>query len=708
MKFKIVYDKPQRIRFRCGTYAFDKEYEGAIYNLVTASPYVNSAQVSSANGGILVNYTKGSRSKIIDLVRAINLKTLEKNEPSAGFGIQKIDSDFRDNLFTLVAKHYLSKMFLPAPIRTAITLYRSAKYIKKALKTLWDGKLTVDVLDGASVVACLCQRKFKTAATVMFMLRISGLLEEYTQARTKAVLTDSLAIKTDKVWLVTDDGDVLIPIEDLRVNDKIRVQTGKVIPVDGVVADGEATVNESSMTGEPLPVLKREGISVYAGTVIEEGSIVVTVRELASNTKISKIIELIGSSEELKAGVQSRAETLADRIVPFSFIGFFATLIFTRNITRAVSLLMVDYSCAIKLSTPIAVISAIKEAADNDITIKGGKYLEAFANADTIVFDKTGTLTNAEPVLEKVVAFGDYTEDEVLRISACLEEHFPHSVANAVVIGAEKRGISHSEEHTEVEYVVAHGIATTLHGQRAIIGSKHFVVEDENVTVTKEQQDIIDEKSGSCSVLYLAIGGELAGALCISDPPRKEAKQAIDMLKKQGIKNVVMLTGDSYRAAKATAAMLGITDYKYQVLPEDKHRYVEEMKQNGQKVIMVGDGINDTPALAAANVSVAMNDASDIARETADITIKGSDLRALVHVRKLSKDLMKRINKNYRFIIAFNSALLLSGFMGVIQPSVSAFLHNASTMMICAKSMTPLTKKNDKDKTLSLPEKAEQ
>ena len=403
-----------------------------------------------------------------------------------------------------------------------------------------------------------------------------------------------------------------------------------------------------------------------------------------------------------------RAETLADRIVPFSFIGFFATLIFTKNITRAVSLLMVDYSCAIKLSTPIAVISAVKEAADNDITIKGGKYLEAFANADTIVFDKTGTLTNAEPVLEKVVAFGDYTEDEVLRISACLEEHFPHSVANAVVIGAEKRGISHSEEHTEVEYVVAHGIATTLHGKRAIIGSKHFVVEDENVTVTKEQQNIIDEKSGSCSVLYLAIGGELSGALCISDPPRKEAKQAIDMLKKQGIKNVVMLTGDSYRAAKATAAMLGITDYKCQVLPEDKHRYVEEMKQNGQKVIMVGDGINDTPALAAANVSVAMNDASDIARETADITIKGSDLRALVRVRKLSKDLMKRINKNYRFIIAFNSALLLSGFMGVIQPSVSAFLHNASTMMICAKSMTPLTKKNDKGKALSLPEKAEQ
>ena len=706
MKFKIVYDKPQRIRFRCGAYAFDKEYEGAIYNIVASSPFVNSAQVCSANGGVLVNYKKGSRSKIIELISSINVNTLAKNEPSAEFGIQKIDRDFRNNLAALVAKRYFMKMFVPAPIRVAVTLYRSVRFIKKALKSLWNGKLTVDVLDGASVVACLCQRKFNTAATVMFMLNISGLLEEYTQARTKAVLTDSLAIKTDKVWLVTGDTDVLIPIEELSVGDKIRVQTGKIIPVDGVVADGEATVNESSMTGEPLPVLKREGISVYAGTVIEEGSIVVTVRELASNTKISKIIELIGSSEELKAGVQSRAENLADRIVPFSFIGFFATLIFTRNVTRAVSLLMVDYSCAIKLSTPIAVISAIKEAADNEITIKGGKYLEAFADADTIVFDKTGTLTNAEPTLEKVVSFGDYEENEILRIAACLEEHFPHSVANAVVNGAAARGISHSEEHTEVEYVVAHGIATTLHGHRAVIGSKHFIVDDENVEVTPEQQNIIDEKSGPCSVLYLAIGGKLAGALCISDPPRKEAKQAIEMLKAQGIENVVMLTGDSYRAAKTTAAMLGITDYKCQVLPEDKHRYVEEMKQNGQKVIMVGDGINDTPALAAANVSVAMNDASDIARETADITIKASDLRALVSVRRLSIDLMKRINKNYRFIIAFNSALLGLGFFGVIQPSTSAFLHNASTMMICAKSMTPLTKK--KNKANALAEKAEQ
>lgn len=590
----------------------------------------------------------------------------------------------------LTAKHFAFKMFLPSCFRVPITIFRSLKYIKKALKSLLDCKVNVDVLDGASITACLLQRNFKTAGTVMFLLSVSGLLEDYTHARTKAVLTDSLAIKTDKVWLVTDDGDVLIPIDDLSVGDNIRVQTGKIIPIDGTVVSGDANVNESSMTGEPLPAHKQEGDSVFAGTVVEEGSLVIRVRELASNTKISKIIDLINDSENLKAGVQSHAERLADRIVPFSFLGFFAVLAFTRNITKAVSLLMVDYSCAIKLSTPIAVISAIKEAADNKITIKGGKYLEAFANADTIVFDKTGTLTNAEPTLEKVISFSEYSEDDILRIAACLEEHFPHSVANAVVIAAAQRGLSHIEEHTQVNYIVAHGISTTLHGKRAVIGSKHFVVEDENVEITQEQQEKINEKSGACSVLYLAVGGELIGVLCISDPPRKEAKKAIELLKSHGIKNVVMLTGDSFKAAKATAEMLGITEYKYQVLPEQKHGYVERLKSDGNKVIMVGDGINDTPALAAADVSVAMSDASDIARETADITITNSDITELVRIRILSELLMRRINKNYRFIIGFNSALMLSGLIGIITPSLSALLHNASTMLICAKSMSPL------------------
>ena len=615
---------------------------------------------------------------------------LVPSQASPELGIKQIDNKFKQDLMILTAKHFAFKMFLPSCFRVPITIFRSLKYIKKALKSLLDCKVNVDVLDGASITSCLLQRNFKTAGTVMFLLSVSGLLEDYTHARTKAVLTDSLAIKTDKVWLVTKDGDVLIPIDDLSIGDNIRVQTGKVIPIDGTVVSGDANVNESSMTGEPLPAHKQEGNSVFAGTVVEEGSLVIKVRELASNTKISKIIDLINDSENLKAGVQSHAERLADRIVPFSFLGFFAVLAFTRNITKAVSLLMVDYSCAIKLSTPIAVISAIKEAADNKITIKGGKYLEAFANADTIVFDKTGTLTNAEPTLEKVISFSEYSEDDILRIAECLEEHFPHSVANAVVIAAAQRGLSHIEEHTQVNYIVAHGISTTLHGKRAVIGSKHFVVEDENVEITQEQQEKINEKSGACSVLYLSVGGELIGVLCISDPPRKEAKKAIELLKSHGIKNVVMLTGDSFKAAKATAEMLGITEYKYQVLPEQKHGYVERLKSDGNKVIMVVDGINDTPALAAADVSVAMSDASDIARETADITITNSDITELVRIRILSELLMRRINKNYRFIIGFNSALMLSGLIGIITPSLSALLHNASTMLICAKSMSPL------------------
>ena len=426
--------------------------------------------------------------------------------------------------------------------------------------------------------------------------------------------------------------------------------------------------------------------------------IAVQVDALSGNTKIQKIIQLIDNSENLKAGVQSRAENLADRIVPFSFLGFGLTLLLTRNITKAVSILMVDYSCAIKLSTPISVISAIREAADHDITVKGGKYLEAFAEADSIVFDKTGTLTNAEPVLERVISFSHYSEDEILKIAACIEEHFPHSVARAIVKGAAERNLNNQEEHAEVEYIVAHGIATTLHGKRAVIGSHHFVSDDEHVVVTPEQQAEIEEKSGGCSVVYLAIGGELSGVLCISDPPRKEAKQAIQLLKRAGISNIVMLTGDSQKAAEVTAEKLGITQCFAQVLPEDKHRYVEQLKADGHRVIMVGDGINDAPALAAANVSVAMSDASDIAREAADITLRGADLTELATLRTLSEKLMARIHRNYRFIIAFNSSLLLLGLFGVIAPTTSAFLHNASTMAICAKSMTPVLKKPSDNK----------
>lgn len=697
MRSSIVYDKPGRIRFRCGADVFTKELECALHKLISEQEYVKSCEAHFENGGILVCYKDGHRGDVVKLVKGIDVTTL-KPVADNQYNVGEIDRNFKSSLVKLIANRYIRKAVLPAPICSAIIFYNGLKYIAKGVSALFDGKLTVEVLDGASIGACLAQKNYNTAGTVMFLLSVSSLLEDYTRARTRAALTDSLAIKADKVWLAGEECDTLIPMSQLQVGDCIRVRTGSVIPVDGQITEGEAYVNEASMTGEPLAVMKSAGSSVFAGTVVEEGSVVIKVRKLSSDTKISKIIELIDNSENLKAGIQSKAERLADSIVPYSFLGFALTLLLTRNVTKAVSVLMVDYSCAIKLSTPIAVISAIKEAADRDITVKGGKYLEEFAQADAIVFDKTGTLTNAEPVLERVIALGDYSEEDTLKIAACLEEHFPHSVARAIVKGAADRNINHAEEHAEVQYIVAHGISTTLHGKRAVIGSRHFVCEDEGIEITEAQQAEIDEKSGACSVVYLAVGDTLTGALCISDPPRAEAKEAVDMLKKAGITNIVMLTGDSAKAAEITAAKLGIPDFRAQVLPEDKHHYVEQLKEEGHKVIMVGDGINDAPALAAANVSVAMSDASDIAKETADITIHGADLTELVQMRYLSEMLMERINRNYRFIVLFNSALLLSGAFGVLSPSMSALLHNASTMAICAKSMTKLEKKDKKNK----------
>lgn len=698
MKFKIVYDKPGRIRLRCGAYAFEKEYEESLYNEIIKNESVINAEVHYENGGILVFYKKGQRKTILDFIYNINIKSLEKVSNSE-YNIKKIDQNFKSDIVKLVAKRYIMRAILPCPLINAITVLRGMKYIYRATKNLLGFKLNVEVLDGASIGACLIQKNYSTAGTVMFLLSISSLLEDYTRSRTRAALTDSLAIKTDKVWLVDGETDIQIPMKNLKIGDRIRVRTGSMIPVDGDVTEGEAFVDESSMTGESAAVMKKEGSVVFAGTVIEEGSVVINVKKLSSDTKISKIIELIDNSENLKAGVQSKAEKLADKIVPFSFLAFISTLLITRNITKAVSLLMVDYSCAIKLSTPIAVISAIKEAADMNMTVKGGKYLEAFAEADAIVFDKTGTLTNAEPALERVISFSDYSEDEILKISACLEEHFPHSVAHAIVNAASERGIDHAEEHTEVKYIVAHGIATEYNGKRAVIGSKHFICDDEGIAISDEAQKKIDEFSGASSIIYLAIGGELSGALCITDPPREEAANVISELRKFGIKDIVMLTGDSYGAAEITASKLGIDRFEAQVLPEDKHRYVEELKNSGYKVIMVGDGINDAPALAAADVSVAMNDSSDIAREAADITLMSSDLYDLVNLRALSEKLMSRISRNYKFIVTFNTALIILGFTGFISPSLSALLHNTSTMAICAKSMTKLEKKNkNKDK----------
>lgn len=693
MRYRIVSDYPGRIRVRFGGYAFDKSLESCIQKVTEANPFILSAEVHYANGGLLICYKKDRRHDVISFIESLDFRTLTPLPEDTA--TNEIDNNFKKGLTKLVAVHYAKKLLLPAPLRAALAVYNGAKYILKGVSVLAEGKLTVEVLDAASITACLAQRNFKTASTIMLMLSVSSLLEEYTHARTKAVLTSSLAVKADTVWLANGDEDVLIPISKLSVGDKIRVRTGSVIPVDGEITEGEAYINESSMTGEPLAVMKSVNATVFAGTVVEEGSIVVSVRAISSDTKIQKIIELIDSSENLKAGIQSRAERLADGIVPFSFLGFGLTLLFTRNITKAVSLLMVDYSCAIKLSAPIAVISALREAADHSITVKGGKYLEAFASADTIVFDKTGTLTNAEPVLERVIPFEGRSEEEVLKIAACIEEHFPHSMARAIVKGAEERGVVHAEEHAEVNYIVAHGIATTLHGKRAVIGSRHFVCEDEGVEITDEQQAKIDEFSGASSIIYLAVGEQLAGVLCINDPPRAEAARAVSLIKKCGIENVVMLTGDSRYAAEKIARQLGITEVHAQVLPEEKHSHIKRLKAQGHKVIMVGDGINDAPALAAADASVAMSDASDIAKETADITLRGVELTELAALRVLSERLMNRINLNYRFILAFNTSLLVLGFIGVITPSMSALLHNGSTIAICAKSMTPLLKSGD-------------
>ncbi len=696
MKFKIVYDRPGRLRLRAGAFAFECDYEARIHKACVGVPCVKSVVVHSANGGFLFEYSakagdfETSRKQILDFVSALNPKELPECDGETEYQLQSLDDGFKASLMGMIARRYLLRWFVPFPIRMAITVVRGLRYVARGISTLMSGKLTVDVLDGAAIGASLLQKNYESAGTVMFLLGVSGLLEDYTKARTRTALTGSLAVKVDKVWVVKDGVDTLVDMKDVQVDDLVRIRSGSMIPVDGRVIEGEAFVNESTMTGESKAVMKTAGRIVFAGTVLEEGSIVVRVTAVNSNTKIQKIVELIDRSEDLKASVQSRAEHLADSIVPFSFLGFGLTLLLTQNISRAVSILMVDYSCAIKLSTPISVISALREAADMDMTVKGGKYLEELALADTIVFDKTGTLTKAEPRLEKIIPFGEYSEKRILKIAACIEEHFPHSMARAIVKAAQERDINHAEEHADVQYIVAHGIATSLKGKRVVIGSKHFVIEDEKVNISEANQAIIDEQAGAASVIYLGIGGELAGAICIGDPPREEAANAIRGLRESGIKNVVMLTGDSLNAAERVAEHLGIDTFFAQVLPEDKHRYVEQMKAEGKRVIMVGDGINDAPALATANVSVAMSDASDIARETADVTLRRENLEDLVELRLLSQKLMERIMMNYRFIVTFNTSLLVGGFFGLLSPTTSAFLHNVSTMGICAKSMTKL------------------
>ncbi len=695
MHYAIVRESRGRLRVRFGRTAFCAQEGYGIAELVLAVPGVSRVTTAPANGGVLVCYdpdAPGVRDAALDVLGGLHRGQLPTAQGSDEQRRAEVDARYLGALARKAGFWAGRRVFLPAPLRVAWTLVRSAGYIAKGLRALAGGRMKVEVLDATAIAASMLQGNFNSAGVVMLLLDISDLLEAYTHARSRIALEQSLAVTADDVWLVAPGGnEVQVPLSDVRAGDRIRVRTGAMVPVDGIVASGEAAINEASMTGESKLAVKAAGASVYAGTIVEDGSIVVEVRQAGSGTRIANIVRMVDESQQAKAGVQSRAERLADAIVPYSFLGFFAVLAFTRNVTKAVSVLMVDYSCAIKLSTPVAVMRAMRECAHHGIVVKGGRYLEVMAAADTIVFDKTGTLTTAVPHVTQVLAFADMDADEILRLAACLEEHFPHSMARAVVAAARESGVAHADEqHADVEYVVAHGIVSGVDGRRVLLGSAHFVFDDEGVRPPAGYEQRVKEEAPGASVVYLACGDELKGAICIDDPVRAEAAATVDALRRAGFSRIVMLTGDAEGAARAAAVRLGIDEYKSQVLPEDKASVLDALKREGRTVVMVGDGVNDSPALAAADASVAMVDASDIAREVADITLLHSSLDQLLVLRRISERLVARIGRNYRFIVAFNTALLAGGVAGVLAPTTGALLHNLSTMGVTASNMRPL------------------
>ncbi len=684
-----MYDKGTRLRVRSGQWAFTKEEGYGLASLLLENDFIYEVYTSHRNGSILIYYDDiENKDKIFNILDSITMDDLVEGEPTPLQVSKEITEEFIFKLVKMIGNRFFGRIFLPIQIKNILTLIRSSKYILAGLDSLTSFRIDVALLDGIAVAGALYMKDFPPASSMMFLLSISEELEDYTVQKAKSTLKDSLSLNIDTLWVVTEDGtEEQRPALEVKKGDKIKIHMGDVIPVDGKVVDGDAMVNEASMTGEPLAIHKRPGKTVHAGTVIEEGNVVVEVFSINKETRLNKIIDLIENSEELKADAQSKAEKLADSIVPYSLLATALTYLFTGNATKALSVLMVDFSCAIKLTTPLSIISAMREASDNRMMVKGGKFLEKYATADTIVFDKTGTLTNASPKVVHVFPMTKrYTREDILRMAACIEEHFAHSIATAIVKQAEEEGIKHEEDHSEVEYIVAHGIATTYGDKRVVIGSRHFLFDDEGIKINKRQEKKIKKEVEDHSVVYMAIDGKLEGLICIDDPVREEAKYVIEELKQLGIENVIMLTGDSESGAKSSAESLGITEYRSQVLPEDKSRIVEELKSEGKTVIMVGDGINDSPALAAADVSVSMKNSSDIAREVADISLLSDDLYDLVTLRKLSTGMFDKINTNYRRIIAVNGTLLILGVFGVITPSTSSMVHNLSTMLFGALS----------------------
>ena len=694
MKFKVLHNMRGRMRIHVMTNEMtDLQADKLEYDLA-AQDMILTAKVYERTSDVVITYA-GERQLLLSYLQTYYYRRkVEEDETLARSG-RAMNRKYWDKLVNRVVLRMGSKLFVPAPIRTGLVLVKSLSYIKKALSCVGRGKIEVPLLDGIAITTSIVRGDYGTAGSVMFLLDLGEIMEEWTHKKSVDDLAKKMSLNVSKVWLNVDGREVLTDVSKIETGDCVTVHMGNVIPLDGVIKEGEGMVNQASLTGEAIPVAKKPGGYVYAGTVLEEGELLIEVKENSGTTKYEKIVAMIEETEKLKSAVESRAEHLADRLVPYTLAGTGLVYLLTRNVTKALSVLMVDFSCALKLSMPISVLSAMREAQSHGITVKGGKFLEAIAEADTIVFDKTGTITKAQPVVSDVISFCDEEPDELLRIAACLEEHFPHSMAKAVVRAAMDKGLVHEENHSKVEYIVAHGISSRIQDKKVIIGSYHFVFEDEQCVIPQGKEELFESLSGECSHLYLAIDGVLAAVIAITDPIREEAPRVVSMLHKCGLSKIVMMTGDSERTAKVVAAKVGVDEYYSEVLPEDKASYVEKEHQAGRKVIMIGDGVNDSPALSAADVGIAICDGAEMAREIADITIAGDNLEELVTLKRLSNALVKRIHGNYRQIVGFNTGLILCGIGGVMQPATSALLHNTSTLAISVKSMKDLLNEND-------------
>lgn len=686
MRFKIEHEIRGRVRLHICQKRMTCRQADQLEYFLTKLNGVISVKVVERNQDVVICYSDNRE----EMLRAIQRFSYEKAEAPESYlqnSGREMNGEYWEKMVNHVVLHYGKKIFLPLPVRTFLTTLKSVKYIWKGVRTLAKCRIEVPVLDATAIGVSMLRGDFSTASSVMFLLGFGEILEDWTHKKSVDDLARSMSLNVSKVWLITEDSEVQVGTDEIKPGDRVRIHMGTVIPFDGIVTEGEAMVNEVSLTGESMPVAKHESSYVYAGTVMEEGELTIRVKETSGSTKFEKIVTMIEETEKLKSAVESKAEHLADRLVPYTLAGTALTYALTRNVTKALSILMVDFSCALKLAMPISVLAAIREANAHHITVKGGKFLEAVAEADTIVFDKTGTLTKAQPTVVDVVSFNGDSKENLLRLAACMEEHFPHSMAKAVMDAAKERGLTHEEMHSKVEYIVAHGISTMVDGRKAIIGSHHFVFEDEKCTIPVGKEELFRNLPEEYSHLYLGIEGKLAAVICIEDPLRPEAPEVVKALRKAGFTQIVMMTGDSDRTAKAIATRVGVDKYYSEVLPEDKAKFVEEAKAQGRKVLMVGDGINDSPALSAADVGIAISDGAELAREIADITIGADDLSVMVTLKEISNGLMDKIHKNYRRIVGINGSLIALGVTGVIQPTMSALLHNTSTLLIGMDSM---------------------